>query len=355
MGNNPSVQVRGLRCGPVRCLLIPLLSSYSSSSSVQVPDGSAQSQTEYVDLNYWKEEDSVAWGHMKDGKPDVFTHALALHINLPQGAQYRPPIANGGVGLVLSRSGDGFTVLKMLKGGPAHKSYKIQKGDTLINIDGKELNSADGQASGGLIASLAGVAGSSVTLGFKSADGESKKVVLTRDENSFPDELAFNVEHYGQKYGQQAAPRLIPRSAGTSMYGDASVPPYVPPPIIRAPSPPLYPMATRHSGDHTPGFGKDRVVVSISPRQGQSPHETARDDPALQPGFKGYKSDRVVVRQPIRVSGSSSRDELRVRLGESAVDERRSITSSPTVPISPRDTGERRRRHASPDRLSCII
>ena len=310
-------------------------------------------EAEYVDLNYWNEEDQVGWGHMKDGKPDVFTHALALNINVPHGAQYRPPVANGGVGLVLARSGDGFTVLRMLKGGPAHKSYKILKGDTLVHVNGKEWK-AHGQASGNLIAGLAGPAGSSVTLGFKSANGESKEVVLSRDEKSFPDELAFNVDHFGQKYGQ-AARQPIHKAPGTSrygnasvtsMYGNASVPPYVPPPIIRAPSPPVYPITTRYSGDYAPGFGRDRAVVSISPRQAQSPRGTPRDDPALQPGFEGYRSEQVQIRKPIRISGSSSRDELRVRPGESSQREVWSSSSatSPVAPVSPRNTGEIRRQ-----------
>ena len=304
-----------------------------SSFALQVPGSSVRGpsespiEAEHVDLNYWREKDDVGWGHMRDGKPDLVTHALALHINVPEGAHYLPAVAKGGVGLVLARTGNGFQVFKMLKGSPAHRSYKIVKGDVLVHVDGKEFDSAGGQESGGIIAGLAGPVGSSVTLGFRRIDGEMKKVNLTRDEKSFPDEMAFNVEHYGQRLGVPAS-QLTQRVLSKSVFRDPSVPPYVPPPIIRAPTPPAYPtIVTRQYGESIPGFGTDRAVVSISPRQ-QSPRDLPRHDPALQPGFSGYRSSQVQVLQPIRV-------ELRGRPGD-----RLPVSRSPVAMPSPRNTGQ---------------
>jgi len=256
---------------------------------------------------------------MRDCKPDLVTHAIGLNINVPEGARYIPPVANGGVGLVLARTGNGFQVFKLLKGSPAHKSTKIVKGDVLAYVDGKEFDA------GGL-ARLAGPAGSSVTLGFRRSDGEMKKVILTRDQHSFPDEMAFHVEHHGQRTGVPST-QPMQRVLGKSNR-DPLVPPYVPPPIIRAPTPPAYPtIVTRQYGESVPGFGADRAVVSIS-QQGQSQRDTRRHDPALQPGFSGYGSSQVQVRQPIRV-------ELQ-RPGERLPVSRSSVVEVP----SPRNTGQ---------------
>jgi hypothetical protein len=58
-----------------------------NNPSVQVPDRESVSDmgtgvwyTKKIDLNYLKESDHSMYAHMGDGKPDVFTHTLAVNI-----------------------------------------------------------------------------------------------------------------------------------------------------------------------------------------------------------------------------------------------------------------------------------
>ena len=42
--------------------------------------GNGIRSADYVDLNYLKEDDHDAYRHMTEGKPDFFTHTLAINI-----------------------------------------------------------------------------------------------------------------------------------------------------------------------------------------------------------------------------------------------------------------------------------
>jgi hypothetical protein len=93
----------------------------------------------------------------------------------------------GGVGVVLQKTDAGlFQVVKMVRDGPAHRSCKISKGDTLVKINGQTLDDP--------LSHLSGPAESNVVLSFQKGNGDVEQVTLTRDAACFPDEMAFHVQ-----------------------------------------------------------------------------------------------------------------------------------------------------------------
>ena len=95
----------------------------------------------------------------------------------------------GGVGLVLQKTEAGqFQVVKMVRDGPAHRSCKISKGDTLVKINGQTLDDP--------LSHLSGPAESNVVLSFQKGNGDEEQVTLTRDAACFPDEMAFHVQRF---------------------------------------------------------------------------------------------------------------------------------------------------------------
>jgi hypothetical protein len=185
--------------------------------------GNGLQYAEYVDLNYLKERDDAAYRHFADGKPDVFTHALAVDIKVPANARYIPPSAQGGVGLVLQKTeADTYQVAAMVRDGPAHRSRRISKGDTLVQVNGQTFENHRARLDGPL-SQLSGPAGSDVKLRFQKGNGEVRDVTLSRDAACFPDEIAFSVTHFGQKYQP-----TLEAAFDNSRH---SVSGYVPPPV----------------------------------------------------------------------------------------------------------------------------
>jgi hypothetical protein len=251
MGNNPSVQVRAQSQPPRRALARSLTSIARArclpyTRSAQVPDresisdmGSGVQHAKYANLNYLKERDDKAYRQFADGKPDIITHTLAINIKVPAQARYIPPNGQGGVGLVLQKTEAGhFQVVGMVRDGPAHRSRRISKGDTLVQVNGQTFENHTTRLDGPL-SHLSGAAGAEVVLSIQKGNGEVRNVTLSRDAKCFPDEIAFHVQHYGQQYNATGAPALDPSHHISA---------YVPPPVRTAA--PLHPPFRTASPPH---------------------------------------------------------------------------------------------------------
>ncbi len=101
-----------------------------------------------------------------------------------------PLNVQGGVGLVLQKTDAGqFQVVKMVRDGPAHRSCRISKGDTLVKVNGQTLVDP--------LSHLSGPANTNVELSFQKDNGGVEAVSLTRDAACFPDEMEFHVQRRG--------------------------------------------------------------------------------------------------------------------------------------------------------------
>ncbi len=87
-----------------------------------------------------------------------------------------------GVGMMMAEEGGHLKVMGLVPGGPADKSHAIQKGDLLVEIDGKSV------AGKGIIEvrpSLLGVRGSSITIGLvRNLGSRPVRITLIRDKPS---------------------------------------------------------------------------------------------------------------------------------------------------------------------------
>jgi hypothetical protein len=104
-----------------------------------------------------------------------------------------------GIGMMMAEEGGYLKVMGLVPGGPADKSHAIQKGDLLLEIDGKSV------AGRGILEvrpSLLGVRGSSITIGLARTPGSRPvRITLIRDKPSSASKAA--VPH--QQYPQPAA------------------------------------------------------------------------------------------------------------------------------------------------------
>jgi len=106
-----------------------------------------------------------------------------------EAASYKPPPAHAapsqkavpvvGVGMVLGHTEGqpGFSVSKLVPGGPAEDSREIHPGDKLIRIEGQDVQSWDLDA---ITKSVRGPEGSNINLDFLTPSGTINSVTLTR-------------------------------------------------------------------------------------------------------------------------------------------------------------------------------
>jgi hypothetical protein len=87
-----------------------------------------------------------------------------------------------GVGMMMAEEGSLLKVMGLVPGGPAEKSHAIQKGDLLVEIDGK---SVAGKTILEVRPSLLGARGSSITIGLARTPGARPvRITLIRDKPS---------------------------------------------------------------------------------------------------------------------------------------------------------------------------
>jgi hypothetical protein len=102
----------------------------------------------------------------------------------PQPAQAPAPIPDDhcGVGMMMAEEGGHLKVMGLVPGGPADKSHAIQRGDLLVEIDGKSV------AGKGILEvrpSLLGARGSSITIGLvRNLGSRPVRITLIRDKPS---------------------------------------------------------------------------------------------------------------------------------------------------------------------------
>ena len=93
-----------------------------------------------------------------------------------------------------------LTVVGLVPGGPADKSHAIQKGDLLVEIDGKSV------AGKGILEArpwLLGVRGSSITIGLARTPGSRPvRITLIRDKPSAPAKAAPPMQQMPQPAGR---------------------------------------------------------------------------------------------------------------------------------------------------------
>jgi hypothetical protein len=126
-------------------------------------------------------------GSFDDGANHVSSSASAATAHRapqPQPAQAPAPIPDDhcGVGMMMAEEGGHLKVMGLVPGGPADKSHAIQKGDLLVEIDGKSV------AGKGILEvrpSLLGVRGSSITIGLvRNLGSRPVRITLIRDKPS---------------------------------------------------------------------------------------------------------------------------------------------------------------------------
>jgi hypothetical protein len=107
-----------------------------------------------------------------------------------------------GVGMMMAEEGGHLKVMGLVPGGPADKSHAIQKGDLLVEIDGK---SVQGRSILEVRPSLLGARGTSITIGLARTPGSRPvRITLIRDKPS------------AAKTSQAPAPQHIPQPSGRS-------------------------------------------------------------------------------------------------------------------------------------------
>jgi hypothetical protein len=107
----------------------------------------------------------------------------AAHAHSAQ-AQTAIPSDHCGVGMMMAEDGGNLKVMGLVQGGPADKSHAIQKGDLLVEIDGK---SVVGRSIVEVRPSLLGPRGSSITIGLARTPGSRPvRITLIRDKPSAP-------------------------------------------------------------------------------------------------------------------------------------------------------------------------
>jgi hypothetical protein len=100
----------------------------------------------------------------------------------PAQAQSAIPGDHCGVGMMMAEEGGNLKVMGLVPGGPADKSHAIQKGDLLVEIDGK---SVVGRSIVEVRPSLLGPRGSSITIGLARTPGSRPvRITLIRDKPS---------------------------------------------------------------------------------------------------------------------------------------------------------------------------
>ena len=104
-----------------------------------------------------------------------------------------------GVGIVLREGIDGISITNLVKGGPAERSGKVFAGDTLVEIDGKILDSLSYDE---VLSSLKGERGSKVVLGVRHQGQDVKAGVdhieLVREKIVMQDErVQYSYESHG--------------------------------------------------------------------------------------------------------------------------------------------------------------
>jgi hypothetical protein len=100
----------------------------------------------------------------------------------PRPAQAPAPIPDDhcGVGMMMAEEGGHLKVMGLVPGGPADKSHAIQKGDLLVEIDGK---SVVGRSILDVRPSLLGARGSSITIGLaRTPASRPVRITLIRDK-----------------------------------------------------------------------------------------------------------------------------------------------------------------------------
>lgn len=126
-------------------------------------------------------------GSFDDGANHVSSSAsaaTAYRAPQPQPAQAPAPIPDDhcGVGMMMAEEGGHLKVMGLVPGGPADKSHAIQKGDLLVEIDGKSV------AGKGILEvrpSLLGARGSSITIGLvRNLGSRPVRITLIRDKPS---------------------------------------------------------------------------------------------------------------------------------------------------------------------------
>ena len=122
----------------------------------------------------------------------------------PRSVQASAPIPDDhcGVGMMMAEEGGQLKVMGLVPGGPADKSHAIQKGDLLVEIDGK---SVQGRSILEVRPTLLGARGSSITIGLARTPGSRPvRITLIRDKPS------------AAKAAQAPAAQQMPPPAGRS-------------------------------------------------------------------------------------------------------------------------------------------
>lgn len=103
--------------------------------------------------------------------PEAHTQAISAPISKDQ----------CGVGIMLAERNGYLTVVGLVPGGPADKTQAIQKGDLLVEIDGKSVVGKDILEQ--VHTWFLGVCGSSITIGLaRTPDSEPERITLIRDK-----------------------------------------------------------------------------------------------------------------------------------------------------------------------------
>ena len=119
-------------------------------------------------------------------------HAQAISAPIPED--------QCGVGMMMAEENGYLKVMGLVPGGPADKSHAIQKGDLLVEIDGKSV------AGKGILEArpwLLGVRGSSITIGLARTPGSRPvRITLIRDKPSAPAKAAPPMQQMPQPAGR---------------------------------------------------------------------------------------------------------------------------------------------------------
>ncbi len=131
-----------------------------------------------------------------------------------QRAQVSAPIPDDhcGVGMMMAEEGGQLKVMGLVPGGPADKSHAIQKGDLLVEIDGKPVA---GRTILEVRPYLLGARGSSITIGLARTPGARPvRITLIRDKPSAAKAApAPPSQHMPQPAGRSSYVKQLPPRA----------------------------------------------------------------------------------------------------------------------------------------------